>query len=227
MKVNIEIYPKEIKKLLELLDLIDKKPEYIYKGDSSKSQEPIPIGNREVKKSAEPFSRKISDKPCENVKYNEKESLPNKEIDQSVKDELEEILNDKLSKNLGKWIAEEEELDKFKGKIKQWLKENDDKDESENINDDDLLNIKSNILDDVDKDKLEELIEACKQELEERYSEPDENDKNTKDEDSSTIKSDIPFHDGVSNTDENESEQFKNDLEKLFDEVFGTDNTND
>lgn len=227
MKVTIEIYPKEIKKLLELLDLIDKKPEYIYKGDFSKSQEPIPIGNREVKKSAEPFSRKISDKPYESVKYNEKEPLPNKELDQSVQYELEEILNDKLSNNLGKWIAEEEELEKFKDQIKQWLKENDDKDESENINDDDLLNIKSNILDDVDKDKLEELIEACKQELEERYNEPNENDKKTKDEDSSTIKSDIPFHDDVSNIDENDSEQFKNVLEKLFDEVFGTDNTND
>ena len=229
MKVTIEIYPKEIKKLLELLDLIDKKSEYIYKGDSSKSQEPIPIpiDNREVKKSAEPFSRKISDKPYESVKYNEKEPLPNKGIDQSVQDELEELVNDKLSNNLGKWIAEEEELEKFKDQIKQWLKENDDKDESENINDDDLLNIKSNILDDVDKDKLEELIEACKQELEERYNEPNENDKKTKDEDSSTIKSDIPFHDDVSNIDENDSEQFKNVLEKLFDEVFGTDNTND
>ena len=227
MKVTIEIYPKEIKKLLELLDLIDKKPEYIYKGDYSKSQEPIPIDSREVKKSAEPFSRKISDMPCESVKYNKKEPLPNKEIDQSVQDELEEILNDKLSNNLGKWIAEKEELEKFKDQIKQWLKENDDKDESENINDDDLLNIKSNILDDVDKDKLEELIEACKQELEERYNEPNENAKKTKDEDSSTIKSDIPFHDDVSNIDENDSEQFKNVLEKLFDEVFGTDNTND
>lgn len=113
MKVTIEIYPKEIKKLLELLDLIDKKPEYIYKGDSSKSQEPIPIDNREVKKSAEPFSRKISDKPYESVKYNKK----------------------------------------------------------------------------------------------------------TKDKDSSTIKSDIPFHDDVC-----DSEQFKKDMEKLFDEVFGTDN---
>lgn len=222
MKISIEIYPKEIKKLLELLDLIDKKPEYIYKGDSSKSQEPIPINNREVKKSTEPFSRKIPDMPYESVKYNKKESLPNKGIDQSVQDELEELVNDKLSKNLGKWIAEKEELEKFKDQIKQWLKENDNKDESENINDDDLLNIKSNILDDVDKDKLEELIEACKQELEERYNEPVENDKKTKDDDLSIIKPNIPFNDDVY-----DSEQFKKDMEKLFNEVFGTDNTND
>lgn len=120
MKVTIEIYPKEIKKLLELLDLIGKKPEYIYKGDSSKSQEPIPIDNREVKKSDEPFFRKISDMPYESVKYNKK----------------------------------------------------------------------------------------------------------AKDKDSSIIKSDIPFHDNAS-TSYDDSEQFKKDIEKLFNEVFGTDNTKD
>ena len=53
--------------------------------------------------------------------------------------------------------------------------------------------------------------------------------KKTKDEDSSIIKSDIPFHDDVStfHDDAYDSEQFKEDLEKLFDEVFGTDNTKD
>lgn len=224
MKVTIEIYPKEIKKLLELLDLIDKKSEYIYKGDSSKSQEPIPIpiDNREVKKSAEPFSRKISDKPYESVKYNEKEPLPNKGIDQSVQDELEELVNDKLSNNLGKWIAEEEELDKFKDQIKQWLKENDNKDKSENINDDDLLNIKSNILDDVDKDKLEKLIEACKQELEERSN---ENDKNTTDEGYTVMKFDIPIHNSASSTDAFDIEQFKKDIKRFFFAMFGIDIT--
>ena len=85
-----------------------------------------------------------------------------------------------------------------------------------------MLNINSNILDDVDKDKLEELIEACKQELEERYNEPVENDKKTKDDDLSIIKPNIPFNDDVY-----DSEQFKKDMEKLFNEVFGTDNTND
>lgn len=225
MKVTIEIYPKEIKKLLELLDLIDKKSEYIYKFDSSKSQEPIPIVNREVKKSDEPFSRKISDKPYESVKYNKKEPIPNKEIDQSVQDELEELVNNKLSNNLEKWIAEEEELEKFKDQIKQWLKENDNKDESKNINDDDLLNIKSNILDDVDKDKLEELIEACKQELEERYNEPNDNDKKTTDEDYSVIKFGIPIHNSASITDAVDVEQFKNDIKRFFNDLFGIDIT--
>ena len=179
MKVTIEIYPKEIKKLLKLLDLIEKKPEYIYKNNSSKEKESVPVEKHEVeevKKSAEPYSRKISDMPCESVKYNKKDPLPNKELDQSVQDELAERLNNELINNLGKWIAEEEELEKFKDQIKQWLKENDNKEESENINDDDLLNIKSNILDDVDKDNLEELIEACKQELEERSNENDKKD---------------------------------------------------
>lgn len=193
MKVTIEIYPKEIKKLLELLDLIDKKPEYIYKGDSSKSQEPIPIDNREVKKSAEPFSRKISDKPYESVKYNKKEPLPNKELDQSVQevvndlsgkeklpgasnyDELEKLISDKLNNVVNYITNDEEEHEKFKNAFKQRLAEN---------------------------------------------------DKKTKDKDSSIIKSDIPFHDNVSTSYDN-SEQFKENLEKLFDEVFGTDNTKD
>lgn len=179
MKVTIEIYPKEIKKLLELLDLIEKKPEYIYKDSSSKVKNPVSVKKHEVeevKKSAEPFSRKISDMPCESVKYNKKDPLPNKELDQSVQDELDERLKNELTNNWEKWVTEEEELEKFKDQIKQWLKENDNKEESENINDDDLLNIKYNILDDVDKDKLEELIEACKQELEERSNENDKKD---------------------------------------------------
>lgn len=225
MKVTIEIYPKEIKKLLELLDLIDKKPEYIYKNNSSKEKESVPVEKHEVeevKKSAEPYSGKISDMPYKSVKYNEKEPVLNKEIDQSVKDELEEILNDKLSNNLGKWIAEEEELDKFKDQIKQWLKENDNKDKSENINDDDLLNIKSNILDDVDKDKLEELIEACKQELEERSN---ENDKNTTDEGYTVMKFDIPIHNSASSTDAFDIEQFKKDIKRFFFAMFGIDIT--
>lgn len=179
MKINIEIYPKEIKKLLELLDLIEKKPEYIYKDSSSKVKNPVSVKKHEVeevKKSADPFSSKISDMPCESVKYNKKEPLLNKEPDQSVQDELDERLKNELTNNWEKWVTEEEELEKFKDQIKQWLKENDSKDESKNINDDDLLNIKYNILDDVDKDKLEELIEACKQELEERSNENDKKD---------------------------------------------------
>lgn len=178
MKINIEIYPKEIKKLLELLNLIEKKPEYIYKDSSSKVKKPVSVKKHEAKEPTNSgLVRKVSDMPHESVKYNKKEPLLNKEPDQSVQDELEKLINDELTNNLGKWIAEEEELEKFKDQIKQWLKENDNKDESENINDDDLLNIKSNILDDVDKDNLEELIEACKQELEERSNEPNENDK--------------------------------------------------
>ena len=195
MKINIEIYPKEIKKLLELLDLIDKKPEYIYKDSSSKEKEPVSVKKHEAKEPTDSgLVRKVSDMPHESVKYNKKEPLPNKELDQSVQevvndlsgkeklpgasnyDELEKLLNNELTNNWGKWVAEEEELEKFKDQIKQWLKENNNKDESENINDDDLLNIKSNILDDVDKDKLEELIEACKQELEERSNENDKKD---------------------------------------------------
>lgn len=136
MKVTVEIYPKEIKKLLELLDLIDKEPEYIYKGDSSKSQEPIPIDNREVKKSAEPYSGKISDMPYKSVKYNKKEPLPSKELDQSVQevvndllgkeklpgasnyDELEELISDKLN-NVVKYITDDkEEHKKFKNTVK-------------------------------------------------------------------------------------------------------------
>lgn len=177
MKISIEIYPKEIKKLLELLDLIEKKPEYIYKDSYSKVKEPVSVKKHEAKEPTDSgLVCKVSDMPHESVKYNKKEPILNKEPDQSVQDELEKLINNELTNNLGKWIAEEEELEKFKDQIKQWLKENDNKDESENINDDDLLNIKYNILADVDKDNLEELIEACKQELEERSNENDKKD---------------------------------------------------
>lgn len=168
MKVTIEIYPKEIKKLLELLDLIDKKPEYIYKGDSSKSQEPIPIDNREVKKSTEPFSRKISDKPYESVKYNEKEPLPNKELDQAV----QEVVNDLLGK---------EKLPKA-----------------------------SNY------DELEKLINDTKS---------NENDKKATDDDYSVIKFDIPIHNSASITDAADVEQFKKDIKRFFNAMFGIDIT--
>ena len=198
MKVTIEIYPKEIKKLLELLDLIDKKPEYIYKGDSSKSQEPIPIDNREVKKSAEPFSRKYPDKPCESVKYNKKEPMPNKKLDQSVQevvndlsgkeklpgasnyDELEKLISDKLN-NVTKYINDDEEHEKFKNAVKQRLEEN---------------NTKSN-----------------------------ENDKKTTDEDYSVIKFDIPIHNSASITDAVDVEQFKKDIKRFFIAMFGIDIT--
>lgn len=198
MKVTIEIYPKEIKKLLELLDLIDKKPEYIYKGDSSKSQEPIPIDNREVKKSAEPFSRKYPDKPCESVKYNKKEPMPNKKLDQSVQevvndlsgkeklpgasnyDELEKLISDKLN-NVTKYINDDEEHEKFKNAVKQRLEEN---------------NTKSN-----------------------------ENDKNTTDEGYTVMKFDIPIHNSASSTDAFDIEQFKKDIKRFFFAMFGIDIT--
>jgi len=198
MKVSIEIYPKEIKKLLELLDLIDKKPEYIYKGDSSKSQEPIPIDNREVKKSAEPFSRKYPDKPCESVKYNKKEPMPNKKLDQSVQevvndlsgkeklpgasnyDELEKLISDKLN-NVTKYINDDEEHEKFKNAVKQRLEEN---------------NTKSN-----------------------------ENDKNTTDEGYTVMKFDIPIHNSASSTDAFDIEQFKKDIKRFFFAMFGIDIT--
>lgn len=198
MKINIEIYPKEIKKLLELLDLIDKKPEYIYKGDSSKSQEPIPIVNREVKKSDEPFSRKISDKPCESVKYNKKEPMPNKELDKSVQevvndlsgkeklpgasnyDELEKLISDKLN-NVAKYINNDEEHEKFKNAVKQRLEENNTK--------------------------------------------PNENDKKTTDDDYSVIKFNIPIHNSASITDAVDVEQFKKDIKRFFNDLFGIDIT--
>lgn len=168
MKVIIEIYPKEIKKLLELLDLIDKKPEYIYKGDSSKSQEPIPIDNHEVKKSTEPFSRKISDKPYESVKYNKKDALPNKELDQSI----QEVVNDLLGK------------EKLSGA--------------------------SNY------DELEKLINDIK---------PKKNDKQTTDDDYSVIKFYIPVHNSASITDAVDVEQFKKDIKRFFNAMFGIDIT--
>lgn len=198
MKVTIEIYPKEIKKLLELLDLIDKKPEYIYKGDSSKSQEPIPIDNREVKKSAEPFSHKISDMPYESVKYNEKEPMPNKKLDQSVQEvvndlsgkeklpgasnyaELEKLISDKLN-NVTKYINDDEEHEKFKNAVKQRLEEND---------------TKSN-----------------------------ENNKNTTDEGYTVMKFDIPIHNSASSTDAFDIEQFKKDIKRFFFAMFGIDIT--
>lgn len=198
MKVTIEIYPKEIKKLLELLDLIDKEPEYIYKGDSSKSQEPIPIDNREVKKSDEPFSSKISDKPRESVKYNKKEPLPNKELDQAVQevvndlsgkeklpgasnyDELEKLISDKFN-NVAKYINDDEEHEKFKNAVKQRLEENDTK--------------------------------------------PNENDKQTTDDDYSIIKFNIPIHNSASITDAVDVEQFKKDIKRFFNDLFGIDIT--
>lgn len=168
MKVTIEIYPKEIKKLLELLDLIDKKPEYIYKGDSSKSQEPIPIDNHEVKKSAEPYSSKISDMPYKSVKYNKKEPLPNKELDRAV----QEVVNDLLGK---------EKLPKA-----------------------------SNY------DELEKLINDTKS---------NENDKKATDDDYSVIKFDIPIHNSASITDAVDVEQFKKDIKRFFNAMFGIDIT--
>lgn len=112
MKVTIEIYPKEIKKLLELLDLIDKKPEYIYKNSSSKEKEPVPVEKHEVeevKKSADPYSHKISDMPYESVKYNKKESLPNKELDQAV----QEVVNDLSGKEKLPEASNYDELEKL------------------------------------------------------------------------------------------------------------------
>jgi len=195
MKVTIEIYPKEIKKLLELLDLIDKKPEYIYKGDSSKSQEPIPITDCEVKKSADPYFRKISDKPYESVKYNKKEHLPNKELDQSV----QEVVNDLSGKEKLPGASNYDELEKLIG--------------------DKFNTIEKCINDDEEHEKFKN---AVKKRLEENYTKPNVDDKKAKDDDSSTIKSDIPFHENVTVDDD---EQFRKSMEKLFDEVFGTDNT--
>lgn len=141
MKISIEIYPKEIKKLLELLDLIEKKPEYIYKGDSSKVKEPVSVRKPETKESTDSaVVRKISDMPYESVKYNKKEPIPNNELDQSVQevvndlsgkeklpgafnyDELEKILNDKII-NSGKCDIDKDKFDEFVKSIKQECEE--------------------------------------------------------------------------------------------------------
>lgn len=199
MKVTIEIYPKEIKKLLELLDLIDKKPEYIYKGDSSKSQEPIPIDNREVKKSAEPFSRKISDKPYESVKYNKKEPLPNKELDQSV----QEVVNDLSGKEKLPGASNYDELEKLI---------------SDKLNN--VVNYITN-----DEEEHEKFKNAFKQRLEENDTKSNENDKNTTDEGYTVMKFDIPIHNSASSTDAFDIEQFKKDIKRFFFAMFGIDIT--
>ncbi|QHJ84629.1 MAG: hypothetical protein [Caudoviricetes sp.] len=199
MKVIIEIYPKEIKKLLELLDLIDKKPEYIYKGDSSKSQEPIPIDNREVKKSAEPYSGKISDMPYKSVKYNKKEPLPNKELDQSV----QEVVNDLSGK------------EKLPGASNY--------DELEELISDKLNNVVKYITD--DKEEHKKFKNAVKQRLEENDTKFNENDKNTTDEDYTIMKFDIPIHNSASSTDAFDIEQFKKDIKRFFFAMFGIDIT--
>lgn len=199
MKVTIEIYPKEIKKLLELLDLIGKKPEYIYKGDSSKSQEPIPIDNREVKKSDEPFFRKISDKPYESVKYNKKEPLPNKELDQSV----QEVVNDLSGKEKLPGASNYDELEKLI---------------SDKLNN--VVNYITN-----DEEEHEKFKNAFKQRLEENDTKSNENDKNTTDEGYTVMKFDIPIHNSASSTDANDIEQFKKDIKRFFFAMFGIDIT--
>lgn len=199
MKVSIEIYPKEIKKLLELLDLIDKKPEYIYKGDSSKSQEPIPIDKCEVKKSAEPFSRKISDKPYESVKYNKKEPLPNKELDQSV----QEVVNDLSGKEKLPGASNYDELEKLI---------------SDKLNN--VVNYITN-----DEEEHEKFKNAFKQRLEENDTKSNENDKNTTDEGYTVMKFDIPIHNSASSTDAFDIEQFKKDIKRFFFAMFGIDIT--
>lgn len=199
MKVTIEIYPKEIKKLLELLDLIDKKSEYIYKFDSSKSQEPIPIVNREVKKSDEPFSRKISDKPYESVKYNKKEPLPNKELDQSV----QEVVNDLSGKEKLPGASNYDELEKLI---------------SDKLNN--VVNYITN-----DEEEHEKFKNAFKQRLEENDTKSNENDKNTTDEGYTVMKFDIPIHNSASSTDAFDIEQFKKDIKRFFFAMFGIDIT--
>lgn len=115
MKISIEIYPKEIKKLLELLDLIEKKPEYIYKNSSSKVKEPVSVRKPETKESTDSaVVRKISDMPYESVKYNKKEPIPNKE--------LEKILNNSFI-NSGKCTIDKDKFDEFVKSIKQECEE--------------------------------------------------------------------------------------------------------
>lgn len=144
MKISIEIYPKEIKKLLELLDLIEKKPEYIYKDSSSKVKEPVSVKKPETKESTDSaVVRKISDMPYESVKYNKKEPIPNKELDQAV----QEVANDLLGKEKLQGASNYDELEKI-------------------LNDSFINSGKCAI----DKDKFDEFVKSIKQECEEKYN---------------------------------------------------------